>query len=221
MRKLITLLVMLGVACGVAVAVPPPAAAIISADHWQYGTIYVKNVSPTAAWAPDIENRVLYYHNLGAHWNVVQGDCRVGYPCVRLSIGTYGSTGWLGLTQWPYMCGTNIFCNYNGNMNDTTRMAMVAINTSYTQDYAERRAVGCHEFGHALANLQHESNSLGATCMNAAYVPNSTPEFLNSTDRQQIINRFASISLGPSCSPSCTPRPVTGVRPSTTRVLHS
>lgn len=205
MRRLITLLLLAIVALSINAR---PAGAVINTAHWSYGTIYVKNVTPTAAWTPELDNRVLYYHNLGANWNVIEGDCHIGYPCIRLSIGPYGSTGWLGLTQWPYLCGTNEFCNYNGNMNDQTRMAMVMINTSYYQDTYERRAVGCHELGHALANLQHED---GATCMNAAYLAGQTPEYLGSVDRQEVITRFSTISRAP-CS-GCQPKPATGVRP--------
>lgn len=197
--------------CGIA----QPANAIMGSYHWQYGTIYIQNVSPGNPYQGNVSNRILYYHNLGAqgvHWNIVEGNCRSGYPCIRLSVGVYGTGGdWaggvLGMTTYPLTCaGPATFCNSDGNVNNLDRVARVMINTSYDLTYDEQRKVSCHEFGHALGYLLHESNNLGATCMNAA-IGSNTPEFLNSTDIGQLKNRFAGIALAPctGCSQLGTP----------------
>lgn len=217
------LVVLLGLAAALLVT-PSRASANIGSYHWQYGTIYIQNVSPGNPYQANISNRILYYHNLGAHWNVVEGACRAGYPCIRLSVGTYPTTGeWqdvLAMTTYPLTCaGPATFCNSDGNVNNLDRSARIMVNTAQGLSYDEQRKAACHELGHALAYLQHEANTLGATCMNAAIGAN-TPEFLNPTDKQQITDRFAGIAYAP-CAGCSTLGAATGPRPDSTMTRRS
>lgn len=173
-----------------------PAGAVIGPDHWQFGTIYVQNVTPSHAWSPAVQNRVLYYHNIGAHWDVRYGNCVTGYPCIRLAIAAYGNTGWAGLTAWPLTCAnSDTWCNFRGNINDSNYMAKVFINTSGgEQSDGDILTTACHELGHALASLGHLNTS--ASCMYPDNYPPSA-SWLTDGEKQQIRDRFAGILLGP------------------------
>lgn len=191
------MLVLFAVALAMLVTAPAPASAKIGPWHWQYGTIYVQNVTPTHAWSAKVQNRVLYYHNLGAHWDVRWGHCVTGLPCIRLAIAAYGNTGWAGLTDWADTCAdAATWCNFRGNINDSRYMTKVFINTSGgEQTDAQILGVACHELGHALADLEHVSNT--GTCMQTNVYSNPTSSWLTETEKNEIRGRFSWILLAP------------------------
>lgn len=200
-------LLTLALIAGVAFAGAGEASATIGPYRQAYGTIYVTDVTPHAAWAGNIENRIQYYRGLssawGVHWNVIKGPCRVGYPCVRLSIGTYGRTGWVGETVWANHCSAYTLCTYRGSMYDQRFMTMVMINTSYGQSVGQQLSVGCHELGHALGYLQHSGTD---SCM---YKDNlrGLPSWPTSTEKNEIRARFANVPLRPGPPPGATYTP--------------
>ena len=71
-------------------------------------------------------------------------SCRAGVPCVEVHEGAYGPTGWSGLTTAT-----------SGQMQTFTGSVQIQLNDSYRMSAAERRAVTCHELGHALG-LDHD-----------------------------------------------------------------
>jgi len=65
-------------------------------------------------------------------------------PCVEVHEGAYGPSGWSGLTTAT-----------SGQMQTFTGSVQIQLNDSYRMSAAERRAVTCHELGHALG-LDHD-----------------------------------------------------------------
>jgi len=80
------------------------------------------------------------------HYSYVQ-SCRAGVPCVVVREGAYGPTNSSGLTTATA-----------GQMQTFTGSVQIQLNDSYRMGAAERRAVSCHELGHALG-LDHDSRA--------------------------------------------------------------
>lgn len=72
-----------------------------------------------------------------------------GRHCVNVYNGAYGSTGWVGLTSWPY--------DSTGDFDNTTNVT-VKLNDSYGGTAAQHRNTTCHELGHALG-LDHNAST--------------------------------------------------------------
>ena len=74
-------------------------------------------------------------------------SCRAGVPCVVVREGSYGRTGWNGLTT-----------AVAGQMFTFTSPVQIQLNDSYGLSASEHRAVTCHELGHALG-LDHDNRA--------------------------------------------------------------
>lgn len=188
----------------VALVSAPPASAAIGSWHWARATIYVQNDSPTNSWNDEMMDRVNYYRTIsGDEYYLIDGPCRLYYPCIVVKEADYGSTSWYGLTTFalgntpagaPDGCGTAadpyVWCNYTGASGTWTT---VRLNTHLEPGEviyrSEIYAGACHEFGHGLAGLQHAT---GTTCMNATISP-STATVLSSAEGGQIRTRFSTI----------------------------
>lgn len=186
-------------AIALTVATALPAAATIGAWHWSRATIYVQNDSPTNSWNDEMMDRVNYYRSLGVHYNLINGSCRAGYPCIVVKEANYGSTGWFGLTSYALGSGGTgcgpaddpyTWCNFTGASGSWT---VVRLNTYLAAGEiiyeSEILADACHEFGHAVGNLQHAT---GTTCMNAT-ITSSTATTLSSTEGGELRTRFSTI----------------------------
>src|SRR5215218_8636382 len=173
-----------------------PAQATIGAWHWARATIYVQNASPTHPWNDEVMDRLNYYRTIsGEEFYLINGNCRLYYPCIVVKEADYSTATWFGLTTYALGvggngCGTYTWCNYTGASGTWTTVRLNSHLAPGDVLYrSEIYADACHELGHAIGYLQHNT---GATCMNATISP-STATVLSSTEGGELRNRFSTI----------------------------
>lgn len=203
--KLKAALVSLLAALALLVAPAQSAQANIGAWHWARATIYVQNDSPTNSWNDEMMNRVNYYRTIsGDEFYLINGPCRMYYPCIVVKEADYGNSGvWngkIGLTTFALGGGTNpdgcgtasdpyTWCNYTGASGTWTTVRLNTWQPPGGVTENEIYAAACHELGHGVAGLQHAT---GTTCMNAS-IGTATSTVLSSTEGAEVRTRFSSI----------------------------
>ena len=100
-------------------------------------------------------------------------SCRAGVPCVVVREGSYGRTGWNGMTT-----------AVAGQMFTFTSPVQIQLNDSYGLSASEHRAVTCHELGHALG-LDHDNRA--SSCLQ----PVAQAAGPDSLDRAQLEQLYA------------------------------
>lgn len=92
----------------------------------------------------------------GTTVRVVYGRCVRNMPCVRVYEGAYGATGWLGKTWFPGLVKLNGAWRLRG-------VATVKLNDSYRRSVHDYAQAACHELGHALGIMGHDTSL--STCL--------------------------------------------------------
>lgn len=174
-----------------------PSVANINSISPARGTIFVQSMTPGDSWTADSYTYgVNYLEGLvssnGVNWNVVAAACRIGSPCVHWVTGSWGATGWDGMTYPAASCSANTSCSWDGSGERADHTSdywtTIKINKSYSHTSRENNSVACHEYGHAIPGLQHAG---GSTCMQAtgySYVAYQATEVI------EIRNKFANIT---------------------------
>jgi hypothetical protein len=150
----------------------PEASARLAPYRWQQTRVYVENhasarwqvPAATQLWSAGVKNFVL-----------INGRCRPNAPCIKVYEGRYGDTGWIGVTQIAYrgryIVGT----------------VTIKLNATYSWYTARsRRAVACHEIGHAIG-AAHNGNYRGS-CM---YDPAWRYPYPSKQDMAELTARYA------------------------------
>lgn len=167
MRQPRTITHILSIVVGLAVAViitPIGSASAAVHGHWQGHTVYVENHAPgwpIKAAAEDLDN----YNGLNL---VVVRHCPKDAQCIRVYNKKHLPGRAIGVTRtWG---------------NDYIVGASVELETSWRRHatYRERRALACHEIGHAIGLNHHR----GHTCMNAQIGRHTSPTIKRAERRQ-------------------------------------